>query len=223
MSVPPPGPSGPMPGPPSPTSAPPGPAFPGGLASGQPNQPGAAPAAADKGKPRWVLVPIVGVLVLLLVNAGAYFGGRSYQGSRASQSCGSYRCIPRLDADKVLKALEEKGYTCTAEHIHRTCELRVGMVRFEGSLMVSKGLIHRISVKIFRAGADSVSETGLAFVNWFATLPYAMDEELSGQIRDWVAEQIDGNKDTKATIGVYEYILTNPEAHTVRLEIKEAS
>lgn len=177
-------------------------------------------APGTGGRAPWRLLPILGVVVLLLVGAGAYFAARSYQGSRASQSCGSYNCIPRLEAATVVKVLEDQGYTCREDFVHRTCDLRIGFVRFEASLQVADELIHRMTLKIFRAESDPVTESGLAFLNWFATMPYAWDPETSAQIEAWVAEQVNGNKDTRAIIGDYEYRLTNPETHTVLLDIK---
>jgi hypothetical protein len=169
---------------------------------------------------KWLLLPALGVVMLLLAGLGAFFLARSYQGSRASQSCGGYDCIPRLEAAKVVKALQDKGHTCTEDLNHRTCSLRIGLVRFEAALQVADGLIHAISVRIKRDESEPVTETGLAYMNWFATLPYARDAETSAQIEAWVAEQVNGNKDTKAKIGDYEYRLTNPETYSVELNIE---
>jgi hypothetical protein len=202
-----------------PTSSPPGQFLAG--PPGSPSAPsgGGAPSG-ENGRRKWLLLPALGAVTLLLVGLGAFFLARSYEGSRASQSCGSYDCIPRLEAAKVVKALQDKGHTCTEELNHRTCDLRIGLVLFEATLQVTDGLIHAISVRIYRADSDPVTGTGLAYLNWFATLPYARDAETSAQIEAWVAEQVNGNKDTKATIGDYEYGLTNPETHSVELNIK---
>ncbi|MDQ7908252.1 hypothetical protein RB614_27370 [Phytohabitans sp. ZYX-F-186] len=172
------------------------------------------------GRRKWLLLPALGAAVLLLAGAGAFFLARGYEGSQASQSCGSYSCIPRLEAATVVKALRDKGHTCTEEFNHRTCDLKIGLVRFEATLQVADELIHAMSVSVYRGGSDPVTETGLAYLNWFATLPYARDAETSAQIEAWVAEQVNGNKDTQAVIGDYEYRLTNPETYSVELNIK---
>ncbi|GAA3729474.1 hypothetical protein GCM10022225_08700 [Plantactinospora mayteni] len=177
---------------------------------------GSGPGAGGRG--RWFLLPVLGVAMLLLAGAGAFFGARSYEGSRASQSCGSYSCIPRLEAETVVKALQDQGHTCTVDSNHRSCELHIGFVRFRASLQVSDELIHAMTVDVYRAAP--VGETGLAYLNWFATLPYAGDPETSAQIEEWVAEQVNGNKDTRAVIGDYQYRLTNPETYAVELSIR---
>ncbi|MGI5152854.1 hypothetical protein ACQEVC_41820 [Plantactinospora sp. CA-294935] len=179
---------------------------------------GAGPGPGAGDRPRWFLLPVFGVVMLLLAGVGAFLGARSYQGSRASQSCGSYSCIPRLEAVTVVQALQGQGHTCTKESNHQYCELRIGFVRFRASLQVSDELIHAMTVDIYRA--TPVAGTGLAYLNWFATLPYAGDEETSGRIEEWVAEQVNGNKDTRAVIGDYEYRLTNPETYAVELNIR---
>jgi hypothetical protein len=180
----------------------------------------AGPGAGGNARRKWFLLPALGAVMLLVVGVGAFLLARSYQGSRAAQSCGSYDCIPRLEAATVVKALQDKGHTCKEDLNQRTCDLRIGLVRFEATLQVADELIHAISVKIYRAGSEPVTETGLAYLDWFATLPYARDAETSAQIEAWVAEQVNGNKDTKATIGDYEYRLTNPETFSVELNIK---
>lgn len=43
---------------------------------------------------------------------------------------------------------------------------------------------------------------------------------LTGQIEEWVDQQIEATEDTKATIGDYEYVLANPETYNVTVEIK---
>jgi hypothetical protein len=199
---------------------------PGQLLAGPPGRPsappggGPGPGPGNDGRRKWLLLPALGGITLLLVGIGAFFLARSYEGSQASQSCGSYDCIPRLEAVKVVEALQDKGHTCKEEHVNRTCELRIGLVRFEVTLQVADDLIHAIDVMIRRAGNEPVGEIGLAYMNWFATLPYARDAETAAQIEAWVAEQVNGNKDTEASIGDYAYRLTNPEADRIQLNIK---
>lgn len=188
---------------------------------GPPGQPPAGPPApTGGGSRRWLLVVVLGVVMLLLAATGAYLGVRGYRGTQLSQSCDSYQCIPRLEATTVVDALKEQGYTCTKDYNHSTCDLRVGFTHFEAVLQVADEHIHAIDLKIFRSGSDPLAETGLAFLNWFATLPYARDEETSAKIRQWVAEQVEGNKDAQATIGDYRYTLINPDPKIVRFEIR---
>ncbi|MEQ4306227.1 hypothetical protein ABNF97_33405 [Plantactinospora sp. B6F1] len=218
MSVPPSEPRTPPPARPGPLPA--GPAMPPGSPGSPPVPPGGAPAPGTSvsNRRRWLLVPVAGVVMLLLAGVGAFFGARSYQGSQASQSCDIYRCIPRLEAATVVKALQDQGHTCSKDYNHQTCELMVGFVRFRVTLQVADELIHAIRVDIHRG--TPVAETGLAYLNWFATLPYARDAETSARIEEWLAEQVNGQKDTQAIIGDYEYRLTNPETYSVELNIK---
>jgi hypothetical protein len=210
------------PGPHFPESAPPGPflAGPPGSPLAPPPGGGTTPRPGKDGRRKWLRLPAFGAVVLLLVGVGAFFLMRSYEGSQASQSCGSYDCIPRLEAAKVVEALQDKGHTCKEDLNHRNCELRIGLVRFEVSLQVADEHIHAIDAEIFRSGSEPVTEIGLAYLNWFATLPYAGDAETATQIEAWVAEQVNGNKDTEATIGDYTYRLTNPETDSVNLHIE---
>lgn len=222
MSVTPSGPPHPVPAPPGQPGQPgAGPTLPGQPGVGHTPPGGAAPTTPGRGGAgRWILVGVLGVVMLLLTGLGGYFGGRSYQGSRASQSCDGYDCIPRLEAEKVVKALQDKGHNCRADRNHRSCELHIGMVGFDVSLQVADGLIHAIEVQIFRAGDYPITEFGMAYLNWFATLPYARDEQTSAEIRQWLAEQVNGNKETEATIGDYSYKLTRPDRGKILLYIE---
>lgn len=158
--------------------------------------------------------------MLLLAGVGPFLLLRNYKSGQASQSCGIYRCIPRLEAATVVKALQAKGHTCKEEFNHRYCDLRIGLVHFGTTLQVADGLITAIDAQIYRAGSVPVTDSGVAYLNWFAALPYAMDSGRSARIQEWVAKQVNGGADVSTTVGDFEYRLTNPETYTVQLSIK---
>ncbi|REF37849.1 hypothetical protein DFJ64_3310 [Thermasporomyces composti] len=204
--------------PPGPPGAQP-PASPGSFAltsSGSPDD------GRSGGVSRAVLIGL-GVVLFLVAGVGAFVAARSYRLVQLSQPCGSYRCIPQLEIDAVTEALREQGHTCKQEHIHIDCDLRIGMVHFETTLSVADNRIHTISSSIFRADSDPITKTGLAYLGWFATLPYRDDPATSAEIQKWLAESVEANKDTKATIGDYEYVLTHPETYEIVLRIEGKS
>jgi hypothetical protein len=172
------------------------------------------------GRRKWLLIPLLGGIMLLLVGVGTFLLARSYEGSKASQSCDIWQCIPRLEAAKVAKALQDEGYTCTQNLGDWNCKLQIGYVSFEVRLLVAEELIHDMEASISQADGELVTETGLPFLNWFATLPYSQDAQTSAQIEAWVTEQVNGKKATEATIGNYRYELTNPRPSWVNLNIE---
>lgn len=172
---------------------------------------------------RWIVVVAVGLAAFLVASAGSYLGARSFRGSQASQSCDIYRCIPRLDAVTVVEALKGQGHTCKQDYNHWNCELRVGQTGFKASLQISGELIARIDAEVRNLGGDSVSPAGMAYLNWFAIMPYARDSATMAQIEDWLRQQVEGVEDSEATIGDYQYRLTNPDPESVALLIEGKS
>lgn len=167
-----------------------------------------------------MIVVAVAVAVLLVSGISAYAVTTNYRKGDISQSCDTYQCIPRLKAETVVKALEERGHTCSTDYNHQTCKLRIGAFYFEATLQVAAGLITRINLRVYREQSAPLTPGSVAYIKWFAALPYRDDPVLTGQIEEWVDQQIEATEDTKATIGDYEYVLANPETYNVTVEIK---
>lgn len=206
--------------PPSPPPPPP-PAVPDVPAPGP--GPGPDPEPAPPGERRSshrVVAVVAGLVAFLVAGVGAYLLARDYQVNQVTQSCGSYACIPRLKAATVVKALEDQGYACQASFNHRYCELRVGTVNFKVTLSVADEHIYEIDASIFRSDGAPLTKTGVDFLSWFATLPYRDDPVTTTDIQEWLAEQIKKDKETKATILDYQYVLRHPEEEIVELIIK---
>lgn len=183
----------------------------------------APPGGSDAGGVSRAALIALSVVLFLVAGTGAFFVARSYRLVQASQPCGGYRCIPQLEIDAVTEALRKQGHTCQQQHIHYDCDLRIGTVHFETTLTVADNHIHTISSSIYRAGSDPVTKTGLAYLGWFATLPYRDDPVTSAEIQKWLAQSVEANKETKATIGDYQYVLTHPETYEIVLRIKGKS
>ncbi len=169
---------------------------------------------------RWLVTAAVAVAVLLASGGTSYAIARSHGKSGTSQSCDVHKCIPRLKAATVVEALTERGYTCSANLNQRRCQLRAGVFYFDSTLQVSEELITRIHLRVFREASAALTPRSVAYLTWFGTLPYRDDPRLTGQIEAWVSEQVEAQKDAKATIGDYEYTLTVKEPHDVLIEIK---
>jgi len=182
--------------------------------------PGSAPASASGGGKRWLVTVAVAVVVLLAAGITSYVVSSSYARTAVSQSCDIYKCIPRLKAESVVTALKDRGYTCTTDANHETCELQIGAFYFDASLQVSEGLITRINLRVYREASAPLTPGSVAFLKWFGALPYRDDPVLAAEIEAWVDQQVEATKDAKAVIGDYEYSLTNPEPHSVLFEIK---
>jgi hypothetical protein len=170
--------------------------------------PGQAPAAKKSRVPRLLVIVAVGVVALLAAGIGAFLMGRDYRTYQVVQGCGPYNCIPALKADTVIEALKREGHTCEQESGDIWyCDMMVGSVHFKSQVGVSEGYIYRLSAEVFHADDERLTDGGMAYMSWFATLPYRDDPATTEEIKDWLAEQIDARKDTKATILDYKYTL----------------
>lgn len=185
--------------------------------------PYAPSSAADSGgrrSSRRTVVLVVGVVAFLIAAVSVYLFARDHRANQVTQSCGNYACIPGIEAATVVKALEGQGHACQAEFNHRYCELLIGSVHYKVTLSVADEHIYEIAARVYRADGAALTETGTAYLTWFATLPYRDDAATTADIADWLAEQIESGKETKATVLDYQYLLRHPEEHTVELTIK---
>lgn len=170
--------------------------------------PGRAPAAKKSRAPRLIVLLVVGVVALLAAGIGAFLMGRDYRTYQVVQGCGPYNCIPALKAGTVIEALKGEGHTCKQESRDVWyCDMMVGSVHFKSSVGVSEGYIYQLTAEVFHADDERLTDGGMAYMSWFATLPYRDDPAATEEIKDWLAEQIDARKDTKATILDYKYTL----------------
>jgi hypothetical protein len=176
-----------------------------GLPSAGPPPVGPPPGGKQR---RWsrvlVIAAAVGLVGLLAAGIGTYVAVSSYQSGKRIVSCGAYECIPGLKASSVIEALKAQGHECKAEEYSTTCELSIGPIRFEARMEVSKGLIPSATVSVDTIG-DQASSSAMPYLLWFAVLPYADDSATMADIRNWLTQQVEGHKTTKATIGDFEY------------------
>ncbi|WP_166427673.1 hypothetical protein [Nonomuraea mesophila] len=170
---------------------------------------------------RWVLILAAGLAAFLAAGAGAYLYARDLRAGQVTQSCGSRDCIPGVEASELLDGLRGRGHTCeNASGGSWMCEMVVGSIHFEAGVEVSDGGVYRLSPEVFHADDDPLTEAGLAYLTWFAVLPYRDDPAAKAEIGNWLNAQVEAGKDTQATILDYTYVLrTSKKAH-VRLDIR---
>lgn len=210
------------PGPPTDRPAGPPPGQPPSAAG--PSLPGAAPGPAPGGgrSRRGLVVLLVGLVVFLAAGGGAYALARDYRVNQMTQDCGrSHGCIPALKITTLAEALRDRGHTCDEKDSSWHCDMVIGRVYFDVWLQTSEEYIYSISVRLFRMDDKALAGTGLAYLSWFAALPFRDDPVLTKEIEGWITQQIDANKDTKATIGDYEYVIQRPDADNVEFTIRE--
>ncbi|WP_194244269.1 hypothetical protein [Nonomuraea phyllanthi] len=169
---------------------------------------------------RRTIVTVAGLLALLLAGTGAYLFTRDIRLNQFTQSCGSRDCIPGLQASGVTEALKKKGHSCKRqEHDSWYCDLVIGSMTFKATISFSDGYVYRLTADVFHADNGKLTKAGMAYLTWFATLPYRDDPATSADITKWLAEQVAAAKDTKARIADYEYVLLTPQK-SVELDIR---
>ncbi|WP_433498302.1 hypothetical protein ACQP1K_25955 [Sphaerimonospora sp. CA-214678] len=165
---------------------------------------------------------LVGLVVFLAAGGGAYALARDYRGDQMTQDCGrSHGCIPGLKVDTLVGALQDRGHMCEDKSSSWHCDMVIGRVYFDLWLQTSGDYVYSISVRLQRMDDKALAGTGLSYLSWFGALPFRDDPVLTKEIEGWIAQQIENNKDTKATIGDYEYVLQRPEAESVEFTIQE--
>lgn len=223
MSMTPPGPptgqpEGPPPG--RPSGPPPGQA----PSAAGPSLSGTTPDPAPGGgrSRRGLVVLLVGLVVFLAAGGGAYALARDYRANQMTQDCGSsHACIPGLKVTTLTEALKDRGHRCVEETSSWHCDMVIGRVYFDLWLQSSGGYVYSISIRLHRMDDKALAGTGLSYLSWFGALPFRDDPVLTKEIKGWIAQQIENDKDTKATIGDYEYVLQRPEAESVEFSIQE--
>ncbi|WP_204018123.1 hypothetical protein [Sphaerimonospora thailandensis] len=165
---------------------------------------------------------MIALVVFLAAGGGAYALTRDYRSNQMTQDCGnSYGCIPGLKVTTLVEALKDRGHTCEEKSSSWHCDMVIGHVYFDLWLQTSGGYIYSVSVRLHRMDDKALTGTGLSYLSWFAALPFRDDPVLTKEIEGWIAQQLENNKDTKATIGDYEYVLQRPEAESVEFTIRE--
>ncbi|OPG13301.1 hypothetical protein [Microbispora sp. GKU 823] len=184
----------------------------------------ASPAPGRRPSSRRGLALVAGLVAFLLAGTGAFVLARNHRAAQVTVSCDDdYGCVPGLKAMSALGSLRDQGYTCTTESDDWHCELTIGTTYFDVWFRVYDELIHKMSIRVNRAGDDTMATTGVAYLSWFATIPYRDDPATSKDIRDWLAEQIAKHKETKAKILDYEYVLQNPDSKSTKFTIEAVS
>lgn len=184
-----------------------------------------APVQAPGGRrpPRLLVVAVAGLVAFLAAGAGAYLIARDHRTYQVTQSCGGHNCIPALRTAALVEALKGRGHTCKQEGREWFCDLMVGSVHFKVWVSDADGHIHRISAEVFHAEKEKVTKAGKTYLAWFAILPYRDDAAATAEIRNWLTEQLEAGKETKATILDYQYVLTTPKDGGVSLDIRAPS
>jgi hypothetical protein len=177
-----------------------------------PIQPAGAPLVSPVGKPaRWrralVIAVALGLVGFLAAGIGAYAAVSSYRSAQGTVSCtGAWGCIPGLKASKVVEAVKAQGHECAFKNSW-TCELWIGPIKFETQLSVSQGYISAVDLRVVRPDGDQASSAIMPYLLWFASLPYAGDAATVSDIKNWLTQQVEARKKTKAKIGDYSYEL----------------
>lgn len=166
---------------------------------------------------------VAGLVAFVLAGTGAFVLARNHRVTQVTESCGGHTCIPGLKAMTVVEAMRGQGYACTTDSDDWHCELDIGATYFDVWFRVYGDLIHKMSMRVRRADETTMAGTGLAYLSWFAIMPYRDDPATSKDIRDWLTQQIAKRKDTKAKILDYEYVLQNPESNATELTIEATS
>lgn len=164
----------------------------------------------------------VTLVALLIAVISSYAIAASYRKAQASQSCGVTSCIPGLEAATVAQSLTDKGHLCDTSSNYTTCEIFIGDYRYEAALQTSEKLITAIRIEVFGKGGTEITPGTMAYLRWFATLPYRDDSVTAEEVSKWVSGRIAESKDAKATIADYEYVLTHEDRQTLRFTIEGA-
>ncbi|WP_043632962.1 hypothetical protein [Nonomuraea candida] len=173
------------------------------------------------GRSRWILILAAGLAAFLAAGAGAYLYARDVRAGQVTQSCGARDCIPGVEAAALVEALKGRGHACENPSKGAwSCQMVVGSIAFQSWVHVSDGGVHRLTGKVFHADGGPLTEAGRAYLSWFAVLPYRDDPAAAAQIRDWLTQMIEADKDTKATILDYTYVLVTSKDDAVELDVR---
>ncbi|MEV4569842.1 hypothetical protein AB0K12_39295 [Nonomuraea sp. NPDC049419] len=173
------------------------------------------------GRSRWLVILAAGLAAFLAAGTGSYLYAHDLRAGQVTQSCGARACIPGLKASALLDALKGRGHECEdASGGAWLCEMVVGSIGLQARVNVSDGGVHRLTGTVFHADGDPLTEAGLAYLTWFAVLPYRDDPAATAQIRDWLTKMIEVDKDTQATILDYTYVLVTSKGDAVQLDIR---
>ncbi|MEH1127808.1 hypothetical protein [Micromonospora sp. CPCC 206061] len=186
---------------------------------------GAGTAPDRRGGLSWRRVLLVGAVAAVVGLAGAGIAGYLVIGgqekARTSANCGTLqRCIPSLKAATVVDALTQRGHECAEqEQGARVCTLAIGETKYQALLAVWDGLIADMNVSVWSPEGREVTPGRLAYLFWFAALPYGDDPTLVGQIEGWITEKVEKLESAQATIGGYRYEITVEEARNLEIRV----
>lgn len=187
---------------------------------------GAGPAPARRGGLTWTRVLLVGAVAAVVGLAGAgltgYLAVSGQEKARTSANCGNtQRCIPSLKAATVADTLTQRGHECVEQAYDAwRCALSIGFTEYRAMLSVSDGLISEMNVSVTSPEGTEVTPRKLAYLFWFAALPYGDDPTLVGQIEGWITEKVEKLESAQATIGGYRYDMTADEAKQLEIHIE---
>jgi hypothetical protein len=187
--------------------------------------PGAGHGPAGRGGLTWRRVLLAAAVAALLgmVGAGtaAYLGAGGHQKARTSADCGNtQRCIPSLKTATVVDTLTQRGHECAEEEYGAwVCALAIGETEYQARLGVWHGLINELSVSVRSPDGREVTPGKLAYLFWFAALPYGDDPTLVGQIEGWITEKVEKLENAQATIGGYRYDMTADPAGSLEIRV----
>ena len=189
------------------------------------DQPPGGPVVSPGGnRRRWSRVLLVAAAVavvgFLVAGAGAYVAMSRQEKAQGTVDCGPYECIPVLKASSVVAAIEAQGHECVANDNGSACELRIGLLGFEARLEVAEDHLHGVYITASQPEGDQESGAIVPYLSWFASLPYGDDAATTSDITGWLAEQVEGRKATKATIGDYLYEVDASKGTYVELQFR---
>ncbi|GAB3275659.1 hypothetical protein GCM10027589_00990 [Actinocorallia lasiicapitis] len=171
---------------------------------------------------------VLGVAAAAAVAVGAGCAALAY--NVASGKAGGYGpedcpsdgglCVPALKAADIYSALTGKGYTCAAD----TCELQIGETKFEAQVGEKGGAVNEIHASVWEPDGEVIaSPSSLAFISWFAELPFADYPEVVGDVRVWITRKAEAQTISDGRIAGYRYSLDTSRAEKVSLYLQGVS
>lgn len=163
---------------------------------------------------------LVAVVAFLTAGAGTFAAARADAGGLGPTVCsdGGSRCIPGIPGDAVIELLIDRGFDC---EMRRFCRLGVGTTSYEAEIVSHEDvndLIYQYALDVRHDPALELSQPAMAFLTWFAVLPFGNDPEAEDVSREWVTEHVGG--DHEITIREFAYTLASPEPGHVRLTLE---
>jgi hypothetical protein len=182
----------------------------------------AANTPGHKPRGRTLIAVIVGLVVFAAAAVGGFALEDGFTASLVGRTidCGEFQqCVPGLQADDVIGALEAAGHTCRREPERVACTLEIGLTSYETSVHSVEGDGQVTEVMGHFSRPDETQSFGfpedappprgvVPYFSWMASLPFADDQTAASDITTWVKNQVDRGGEGKVQFGDYYYEMT---------------